>query len=318
MKFLTTISGLTLGALMWSTAALADNSIGKVQQVVQQVSAASNLTAPTRALAVNSPVNQMELIRTGNASFAGIVLADTSTLSVGQNSTVLLDEYLFDPSVSAGKLVTTITIGAMRFVSGKLPGEGISIRTPNAVIGIRGSIVEVAVAADGTTDVNTVQGTATITTSDNKKTSVPAGTASSVSPVAVGIAPAPTPPAPPSAELLNTMQQVPEIEQPAEVSAPDSPPGTITTSQGSVSGTDVFGLMGPAIASSAAGEASTETVAAIPGQSTGSSNTNIDPRMASEISDDRTPSFGCDGASGSSGSHGSHGSEGSCGSGGSH
>lgn len=78
----------------------------------------------------------------------GLVLRDDTTLSMGPNSKLLLDEFVFEPA--ADKLGLGIKMGAGTFsvLTGhiaKLSPERTNIRTPVAVIGIRGTrfLVEV-------------------------------------------------------------------------------------------------------------------------------------------------------------------------------
>ena len=70
----------------------AEIPIGKAVNIVEEVNA--NTGAEKRAMSMNAQINAQEVIETGQASFAGIVFNDTSTLSIGENSSVLMDEFV--------------------------------------------------------------------------------------------------------------------------------------------------------------------------------------------------------------------------------
>ena len=61
-----------------------------------------------------------------------ILLRDGSTFTVGANSDLVIDEFVYDPQAGSGKLVASFGKGVARFVGGKLskkPG-GVTVKTP--------------------------------------------------------------------------------------------------------------------------------------------------------------------------------------------
>ena len=64
---------------------------------------------------------------------------DKTTLNIGPNSNLVIDSFVYDASAGTGKIATSLTKGALRFVDGQLthPGAATTI-TPVAAIGIRG------------------------------------------------------------------------------------------------------------------------------------------------------------------------------------
>ena len=62
-------------------------------------------------------------------------------MTVGPNSDLSIDEYVYDPTTNTGKLAATLTKGVMRFVGGQISHAGnAQVATPNAVVGIRGGV----------------------------------------------------------------------------------------------------------------------------------------------------------------------------------
>lgn len=101
----------------------------------------------SRSLATGSSVFERELIRTGAESVAQLLFIDQTTLSVGPRSEVTLDRFVFDPSRNAGDVLLSATRGAFRFISGSQNPLNYKISTPNATIGVRGTIISCAVGS---------------------------------------------------------------------------------------------------------------------------------------------------------------------------
>ncbi len=111
-----------------------------------------------------------ERVTTGAADRAHLVFLDGSGLTVGANSDLVIDKFVYDPSRTAGDLAISVTKGAFRFVGGAISKKSdVIIRTPSAHIGVRGGIATVTVSADGST-------TATFLFGDRMTASNAAGT----------------------------------------------------------------------------------------------------------------------------------------------
>ena len=57
----------------------------------------------------------------------------------------MLDRFVFDPDPSRASFVMTATQGIFRFASGKLPKNAYRLHTPAATIGIRGTVLDLAI-----------------------------------------------------------------------------------------------------------------------------------------------------------------------------
>ncbi len=187
-------------ALLWAGAvalaagsASAQVAVGTANVVVREVSATAGGAA--RTLASADPVHRDELIATATESATEITFDDQTQLSIGPESQVTLDEFIYDPNSHAGSLAIAVTVGVIRLASGDMNEEGVVITTPVATIGIRGTIVTVSVAADGTTTVSVEQGAADVSSASGGSQSVAAGLSTTVAPGAPPSPPSSPPPA---------------------------------------------------------------------------------------------------------------------------
>jgi len=95
----------------------------------------------TRTLNIGLDMFRNERITTGPVGKTQLLFLDGSALSIGPNSEVVLDEFVYDPSNGTGKLAMTATKGVFRLVGGRISKtEPVTLTTPTATIGIRGGI----------------------------------------------------------------------------------------------------------------------------------------------------------------------------------
>ena len=92
-----------------------------------------------------------------------MLFVDGSTLTTGPNSTVRIDEFVYAGADPVNRVVVGITRGLLRFVTGSSPSDAYTIRTPSAMIGVRGTDFAVSVEADGQTRVHVLRGQVTMT-----------------------------------------------------------------------------------------------------------------------------------------------------------
>jgi len=79
---------------------------------------------------------------TGRDGQVGITLRDNTLLSAGPNSSLALDEFAFDSTTHAGAIDASVQRGTVAVVSGKIAKqspESVRFRTPNAILGVRGT-----------------------------------------------------------------------------------------------------------------------------------------------------------------------------------
>ena len=92
--------------------------------------------------AVGTRVQTADTIRTGADGSVGITMDDDSLLSVGPNSVLSLDRYAFDPTTNRGRFDASLNKGTLAIISGRIAkqsADAMTVRTPTAVLGVRGT-----------------------------------------------------------------------------------------------------------------------------------------------------------------------------------
>ena len=116
---------------------------GKVSAVNQDVTGTPPGSA-TRTLVVGSGVVYKENIKTSAQGSTQILFPDQSTLNVGRNSSIVIDEYVYDPKNGTGTMLASISKGTLRFVGGQISHTtGVTVETPVSCLAIRGGVATV-------------------------------------------------------------------------------------------------------------------------------------------------------------------------------
>lgn len=135
--------------------------IGEVQEVFFDAYGTPQ-AQPRRNLYVATPVFAQERVETVVNGGVAMIFADNTRFRVGPESVVTLDRFVYNPNATGGELALSLTKGTFRYISGKVPGPGVQLRTPSALIGIRGTDFFVSVLANGITLVNVISGIVTV------------------------------------------------------------------------------------------------------------------------------------------------------------
>jgi hypothetical protein len=93
-------------------------------------------------VAVGMAVRPADVIVTGADGAAGITFTDNSLVSVGPGSVFAIDKYRFDATTHVGEFEGNLRHGKLAAVSGKMvkqQPESMKIRTPSAIMGVRGT-----------------------------------------------------------------------------------------------------------------------------------------------------------------------------------
>jgi len=96
-------------------------------------------------------VESMDTIKTKNGRTA-IQFVDETRVDVTENSKLVIDEFVYDPNTSTGKLALKASFGTVRYASGQIAKnsrQNIKIRTPTAVVGVRGTDFSLTVDETG-------------------------------------------------------------------------------------------------------------------------------------------------------------------------
>ncbi|MCZ0951729.1 MAG: FecR domain-containing protein [Rhodospirillaceae bacterium] len=98
----------------------------------------------TRVLVPALDVFADERIETDAGGVTQILFRDGSHMTIGPNSDLVIDRFIFDPDTSTGEMAISLGRGVLRFVGGQLSKDGtVTLATPVAVIGVRGGIAVV-------------------------------------------------------------------------------------------------------------------------------------------------------------------------------
>ena len=87
-------------------------------------------------------MHQDDVVETGADGAVGITFKDNTTISVGPDTKMALDEFVFAPEQEKYGFKAHMLQGTLYYVSGtiaKLAPESVSMSTPIGTIGIRGT-----------------------------------------------------------------------------------------------------------------------------------------------------------------------------------
>lgn len=105
-----------------------------------------------RALLSGKTVYFKDSVTTGPGGKLQILLLDETVFTLGPDSEMILDEFVYDPFTDTGKVAAKMTKGVFRFVTGKIARKkpsAMNIKLPSGTMGIRGTIAGGAILPDG-------------------------------------------------------------------------------------------------------------------------------------------------------------------------
>src|SRR5712691_5037940 len=96
--------------------------------------------ATPRRLVIGQDVIFNERITTGEAGQTQLMFLDESAMTIGPNSDLTIDQFVYDPKSGTGKLAMSATRGLLRYVGGKLSkqDDAVTLRTSTATLAVRG------------------------------------------------------------------------------------------------------------------------------------------------------------------------------------
>src|SRR6056300_1900255 len=133
---------------------LTSPSYAKIGDVIQQqgVTDVQRKDGPTfEKIEKDFDVESYDVIKTKNGRTA-IQFVDDTRVDVTENSKLVIDEFVYDPNTSTGALALKASFGTVRYASGQIAKnsrQNIKIRTPTAVVGVRGTDFSLTVDETG-------------------------------------------------------------------------------------------------------------------------------------------------------------------------
>ena len=134
-------STLLSAALCAAHCAQAQTRVGEAVVVKNEVVRVAG-SATARSMSATAVLRD-ETVRTGADSAARLVMADSTNLSLGANSSLKLDRTVFNDEHSYREIAIRLTTGAFRFVTGHSEKTAYKITTPLATIGVRGTTLDI-------------------------------------------------------------------------------------------------------------------------------------------------------------------------------
>ncbi len=125
------------------------------KQLVGIVGAISGtVKTETRQLKAGDKIYLNETIVAGAGSGTQILLLDQSTFTIGEDSEVVMDTFIFDPATNDGKIVASVKQGSLKVISGlisKKDPDSLTVEVPEGTLGSRGTEFQ-TVVSKGRTD----------------------------------------------------------------------------------------------------------------------------------------------------------------------
>jgi hypothetical protein len=143
-----------VGALVVLAATAAPAVAQDVGQVkVSRGDARIERAGQTLPATVGAKVMESDVLVTGRGASLGVAFLDNSLLSLGPDSALVVDRFVFDATSHQGAFDSSLKRGTLAAVSGKIAKQtpdAMKVRTPVAILGVRGTefVVRTSSAAE--------------------------------------------------------------------------------------------------------------------------------------------------------------------------
>ncbi len=108
----------------------------------------SSVRAPSIPAQAGQTVLEADQLKTNADGYIGLTLKDDTLLSLGPNSEVHLDHFVFSPGEGRLGFALRIARGLVAYVSGriaKLSPDAVRLETPSGIVGVRGTRLAIRV-----------------------------------------------------------------------------------------------------------------------------------------------------------------------------
>ena len=151
-KILTALLSLLF---LFNVNSFASETLNIEKQLVGIVGAISGtVKTETRELKTGDKIYLNETIVAGAGSGTQILLLDQSTFTIGEDSEVVMDTFIYDPATNDGKIVASVKQGSLKVISGlisKKNPDALTVEVPEGTLGSRGTEFQTIVGS-GKTD----------------------------------------------------------------------------------------------------------------------------------------------------------------------
>ena len=125
------------------------------KQLVGIIGAVSGtVKTETKELKVGDKIYLNETVYAGVNSGTQILLLDQTTFTVGSDSEVVMDTFIYDPATNDGKIVASVKQGSLKVISGlisKKNPDSLTVEVPEGTLGSRGTEFQ-TIVSKGKTD----------------------------------------------------------------------------------------------------------------------------------------------------------------------
>lgn len=125
-------------------------AIGIVKRVSGEVTVEQK-GGPAATPVAGGDIRLNDVLVTGPDGGIGVSFDDSTTISLGANSRLAIDEFVYEPADKNVGLALRMVQGTLSYLSGKIGAidpEKVSVETPSMTIGIRGTKFLLRVAAE--------------------------------------------------------------------------------------------------------------------------------------------------------------------------
>ena len=138
---------LALAALLGAAALAAAPALAAGAEPIGQIKTATGSVtvehgSSSKAAAPGDRVFVTDVVRTGADGSVGITFRDNSLVSIGPDSVLAIDRFVFDSTTHQGNFDASLKQGTLAVVSGKLAKQSpdaMKVKTPAAILGVRGT-----------------------------------------------------------------------------------------------------------------------------------------------------------------------------------
>lgn len=145
--------GTIYGLILWmagttASAYAAEPFVGSVKTV----QGATSVQRASESLPVTEGLHLLahDVLHTGADGRLAFILRDGTRVSLGSNSEMKLDQFVYEPAQNQYALVLDLAKGVLAYISGKIAKfspESVKLQTPVGIIGVRGTHFAVALDA---------------------------------------------------------------------------------------------------------------------------------------------------------------------------
>ena len=137
MNFLSKISIVVFLLLAGVANASNDNFVGIIGAAVGDIKNQKN-----EKLANGSKIFFGDTIISSSQSNAQILFLDQTVLTLGEETEISIDEFIYDPNSNDGSFVSTVKSGTVKFITGQISKknpDNLEVKVPAGTLGARGT-----------------------------------------------------------------------------------------------------------------------------------------------------------------------------------